>query len=88
VASGTLSRLSVCLSLWTDGHERLDEFYSILRFKCLSVLDLCLVNMIKIPAPKIVVFQILLTIQNRDFLENGSNDFDQISVIYGDHGSE
>jgi hypothetical protein len=26
--------------------------------------------------------------QNGDFLENGSNDFDYISVIYGDHVSK
>jgi hypothetical protein len=39
---------------------------------------------LNIPAPKSGVLQIGPKIRNGDFLENGSNDFDYISLIYGD----
>jgi hypothetical protein len=38
-----------------------------------------------IPAPKIGTLQMGPKIQKGEFLKNGSNDFDYISVIYGNY---
>jgi hypothetical protein len=38
-----------------------------------------------ITAPKIGALQMSFKIQNDDFLENGCNKFDYISVIYEDY---
>jgi hypothetical protein len=40
---------------------------------------------VNIPAPKIGILQMYLKKQNGDFLKNVSDDFDYISLIYGDH---
>jgi hypothetical protein len=37
------------------------------------------------PFPKLPVLQMSPVKQNCNFLENGSNDFDYISGVYGDH---
>jgi hypothetical protein len=39
----------------------------------------------RIPGPKRGALQISPKIHNGNFLENGSNDFDQISIVYGIH---
>jgi hypothetical protein len=39
----------------------------------------------KIPAPKIGALQIRPKRESNDSLENGYNNFDYISEIYGDH---
>jgi hypothetical protein len=40
---------------------------------------------LSIPAPKIEALQVSPKRQNDDFLENVSNNYDYISIIYGDH---
>jgi hypothetical protein len=37
------------------------------------------------PLPKLPVLQMIPENQNCNFLENGSNDFDYISEVYGNH---
>jgi hypothetical protein len=79
--------LECCLSVWvytSSAHEWLEGVYLYLVFKSLPFLGQCPVNL-NIPAPKSGTLQIGPKMQNGDFLENGSNDFENISVIYGDH---
>jgi hypothetical protein len=40
---------------------------------------------LNIPTPKLEALEMDSNTHNGDFLENGSNDFDYISIIYGDH---
>lgn len=56
--------------------EQIDKFYSYSVFKSLSFIGQCPVNM-NILAPGIRVLHMGPKIQNCDFLENGSNNFDQ-----------
>jgi hypothetical protein len=64
--------------------QLLEEFCSYAVFKSSLFLDRCLVNM-TVLAPKIECLQISPKSQNGNFLENGSYDYDRISVIYGGH---
>lgn len=68
--------------MWTP--ERLDGVYSYSAFRSSSVTGRCSLN-IKFLSQKIGALQTGYKTQNADFLENGSNGFDWISVMYGDH---
>jgi hypothetical protein len=68
----------VCVS---QEPERLDGYYSNLVSESSSVVDLFPVNL-NIASPKLGVHQMGCKTLIGDFLENGFNDFDYISVTY------
>jgi hypothetical protein len=82
-----LGMLSVCLYLRKGASlvpERLDGFCSDFIFKSSSIIGRCPMNL-NIPAPKIKALQAHPRTQNGCFLENGSNEYYYISLIWGNH---
>jgi hypothetical protein len=64
--------------------ERLDGLYSYWAFKSLSTLGRCPGNL-GIPTPKTAAPSMRSETEVGNFLENGYNDFGNISVIYAGH---
>lgn len=62
--------------------ELLDRFYSYLEYKSLFIADLCLTS-VKFLAPIKKAPQMGRRTQNVDILDNVSNEFHSISVVYG-----
>jgi hypothetical protein len=64
--------------------EQLVGFYSYSAVISLSVLAQCPLNM-NTEAPRIWAFQMIPRTQNKNLFENGCNNFDKTSEIYGNH---
>jgi hypothetical protein len=64
--------------------QRLNGFYSYLVLKTLSLVGRCSVNT-NILASKIGVLHMSLKTKKGHFLDNGSNNFDYMSVIQGNN---